>query len=291
MPPSALKSLAIVMLLASSHAGASEPAFVVTREGATVKFQGEITAASATALNKHIDDGVRMLEITSVGGDAVAAMSVAYAMRRHRVAINVPSYCFSSCANYLFLAAAEKSLSPTAILGFHGGVHTGGKKRTVEGGAASIEGAAQLEKIFDDSQAFYDAIEFDVSLLDWSGDLTKLPRSEPAWELLAKDGKKYSFAKNADVAAKLAELLDAKNFKSLSMKSTSASMAYFPDRTALESCGVSNITRYAYPASRNELAAHAARIAPNLKVIGDFRGADEQPGFACPPRAAATGAK
>ncbi len=268
--------LACAVAVASS-AVAQAPEFTITRDGHTVRYKGLITPASAIALNRHIDDGARHIDIDSPGGDSAAGLAIANNMRSRGVSISVPSYCLSSCANYLFLAASQKSLAPRAVLGFHGGVHARSMTKADRG---NHPGLAKLFALMDESQAFYDRIGFNVKLLDHSTELTKLPPGQGRYEVRSKDGKTEVLTTASAADAAIAALRQTKNFKSVTRHFTSGNLVYFPNRPALESCGVSNIVAYPYPASSEELAGRGPLIGPEMQVVGDLPG----PAFACSPQ-------
>jgi hypothetical protein len=62
------------------------------------------------------------LIIESQGGGAAAAMDLGAWILQNDMDVQVDTYCFSSCANYVFLAGRNKILSARASLMWHGGV-------------------------------------------------------------------------------------------------------------------------------------------------------------------------
>jgi hypothetical protein len=59
--------------------------------------------------------------ITSVGGDTDAGMELGRWVFESQLDVHVPSFCGSSCANYVFTAARRKYLDETAMVAWHGG--------------------------------------------------------------------------------------------------------------------------------------------------------------------------
>lgn len=93
----------------------------VERVDDAIHFSGRIDHDSAARLLRLLDDGqVTRLVITSQGGLVGAALDIAEAMHARGLDIEVPSACFSSCANYLLPAARRKTLGTPAAVGWHG---------------------------------------------------------------------------------------------------------------------------------------------------------------------------
>jgi len=71
-------------------------------------FHGSITSATPEAMERYLDAGVDTVVITSGGGDGEAGLRIGKAFRQHQITVIVEEYCFSSCANYLFIGATKK---------------------------------------------------------------------------------------------------------------------------------------------------------------------------------------
>ena len=63
---------------------------------------------------------VKRMVITSSGGEVEAGIALGLWVFNHRLNIEVPEYCLSSCANYVFLAGHHKSIGAGAIVAWHG---------------------------------------------------------------------------------------------------------------------------------------------------------------------------
>ena len=87
------------------------------------------------------------LSIRSVGGDVNPGMALGAWVHAHKLNVRVMEFCFSSCANYVFPAAAKKTVSNFAMVGYHGG----------PGGPLKIELDDALSAA--ERQAFMDDIE------------------------------------------------------------------------------------------------------------------------------------
>lgn len=63
---------------------------------------------------------IRFLVVNSGGGLVGPAMHLARLAERHRWTIVVSGNCYSSCANYVFLANTDKIVLPQSFVGWHG---------------------------------------------------------------------------------------------------------------------------------------------------------------------------
>ncbi|NNG12451.1 MAG: hypothetical protein HKM88_04295 [Halobacteria archaeon] len=69
------------------------------------------------------DRPVTRLVITSSGGEVEAGIALGTWVFEHRLDVEVPEYCLSSCANYVFPAAKRKTIAPGAVVAWHGNYH------------------------------------------------------------------------------------------------------------------------------------------------------------------------
>lgn len=63
---------------------------------------------------------LRRLSITSGGGDVAAAIALGEWVHARTLDVEVPDYCLSSCANYVFPAGRNKLIHPGAVVAWHG---------------------------------------------------------------------------------------------------------------------------------------------------------------------------
>jgi hypothetical protein len=111
-----LATLAQLWTAAAAHAQAS-----VRRDGDAVVFDGQIHARSVAAFLQLVQDpAVTRLVITSQGGIVAAALDMAEAIHARGLDVEVPSACFSSCANYIVPAARNKLLGFAGAVAWHG---------------------------------------------------------------------------------------------------------------------------------------------------------------------------
>ena len=61
--------------------------------------------------------------ITSSGGAVEAGIALGTWVFEHQLDVEVPKYCLSSCANYVFPAGNRKYIGPGAVVAWHGNYH------------------------------------------------------------------------------------------------------------------------------------------------------------------------
>jgi hypothetical protein len=92
---------------------------------ARIEYSGLITReanAGVFDLYESADPRPRALLIESQGGSADAGMELGAWLLENGLQVEVDTYCFSSCANYVFPSGGERLLAPHASLMWHGGV-------------------------------------------------------------------------------------------------------------------------------------------------------------------------
>lgn len=89
----------------------------------TIEYTGEISDAQNARfkelLNSNIDR-IASITVTSGGGNINAGMDLAELIFNNQLDIIIPTFCFSSCANYLIPAANKKTFGTNAVIGWHG---------------------------------------------------------------------------------------------------------------------------------------------------------------------------
>jgi len=84
----------------------------------TLRFTGAIKEESFSEFQSKIDANVKTIEINSGGGKVSASLKIANEISTRKINVVVRGFCISSCANYIFLAGAKKTID--GIVGFHG---------------------------------------------------------------------------------------------------------------------------------------------------------------------------
>lgn len=103
------------------------------------------------------NQAITTFEITSLGGDIEAAISLGEFIFKHQLSVYIPEVCLSSCANYLFTAGKDIILSSNAVLGWHGGAQQ--KNLTTNNPDHKI-----FKKIQDKELAFFQLINVDQKI-------------------------------------------------------------------------------------------------------------------------------
>ncbi len=124
---SALAGLLLLPVLGDSAGAESTEMRIVTKIRLTdccIEYQGLITSEANEGvfeLYREASPKPTTLLIESNGGAAGAAMQLGNWMLDHELDVQVDKYCYSSCANYVFLAGRNKLLASHASLMWHGG--------------------------------------------------------------------------------------------------------------------------------------------------------------------------
>ncbi|HKQ12669.1 MAG TPA: hypothetical protein VJT80_04505 [Steroidobacteraceae bacterium] len=132
-----MKTLSQLVLLALAAAAGAQcaadtPAFdvtnIVTKVRLTedrIEYSGLITHeanAGVFELYETADPKPEALLIESQGGSADAGIELGTWLFENGLQVQIDTYCFSSCANYVFPAGRSRLLSAHASLMWHGGV-------------------------------------------------------------------------------------------------------------------------------------------------------------------------
>lgn len=118
-----MKTLAIALLSVALTGCATQKIAPVTVSGKTVVFQGLIYAATVDEFVQAVEqyDAKRVL-IASGGGHVAPALRMARVIHERGMDVEVFGLCFSSCANYIFPAGKNKSITSLGIVGWHGNI-------------------------------------------------------------------------------------------------------------------------------------------------------------------------
>ena len=111
-----VKALGVVLILALT--------FMETAVAETVIYQGDISSTNNRDFFKRVQKkSVNRLVITSAGGSVKAGIELGLWVFKQQLTLEVRDYCFSSCANYVFTAAARKIIRTGAVVAWHGNYH------------------------------------------------------------------------------------------------------------------------------------------------------------------------
>ncbi|MGB5473448.1 MAG: hypothetical protein WBQ78_08215 [Gammaproteobacteria bacterium] len=105
------------MLLCGAHPATAD----IRLEAETVYYTGPIAAIQNQELFGLVSGrAVNRLMITSAGGEVEAGIALGLWIHESGIDVEVPEYCLSSCANYVFPAGKHKTIHPGAVVAWHG---------------------------------------------------------------------------------------------------------------------------------------------------------------------------
>ena len=116
----------LLMLAGLAHAESTDIRIVtkIRLTDCCIEYQGLITSEANEGvfeLYETASPKPTTLVIESHGGGAAAAMRLGSWMLDNELDVRVDTFCYSSCANYVFLAGRNKLLASHASLMWHGG--------------------------------------------------------------------------------------------------------------------------------------------------------------------------
>ncbi|MYM36694.1 hypothetical protein GTP38_20390 [Duganella sp. FT94W] len=226
---------------------------------------------SANAILGHLNSGAHTLIINSSGGDACAGILLAREITARKTFVIVEKFCFSSCANYIFLPAYKKMLMRGAVLGFHGGVdgdHDKARNSTIPIVQREIE---RQRRYAQQDKEFFAQIGVNRELFKISYEITKPAEIKYTYTGTA-NGQVNVFTSESAATEFLGSL--AAQGKpaalSISIEAISSDKVYFPNSDTLRRYGVHGILTYPYPANQNEMDKLAKTIDDAFEAVGDF---------------------
>jgi hypothetical protein len=121
MHPDTLYFVRIAVLLAAMPWLANPASADISLSAGTAYYAGPISAEQNQQLFEAAKGKtVKRFIITSGGGDVEAGIALGSWVFDHNLDIEVPEYCLSSCANYIFPAGHHKAIGSGAIVAWHG---------------------------------------------------------------------------------------------------------------------------------------------------------------------------
>lgn len=239
-------------------------------ENKLLRMTGEIVDADAKPMLAYLRKGVETIVVRSGGGSVVGALSMAKEINQRRIHVIVDRYCLSSCANYLFVAAARKSLLPGAVLGFHGGVYGDPPIQNSRPNKTRM-GSVSMADFWKEDDVFFKQIGFNKELLKRSHELTAPAIQTTTYKVSAR-GENFTFDSERELKEFLSDLIQKKEKfgMSITVNGASDSIAYFPDEKTLLMYGVKGIEAYPYPKNKQEMDLLAKTVDEKFQLIGDF---------------------
>lgn len=101
-------------LMIYSDKGVAVPQFII---------QGYISEETYNNFIMALEEspGIEEVVIKSTGGEIFSAIAIGQIIHKRKMTVSVKEFCISSCANYIFPAAAKKVISKDALIVYHGG--------------------------------------------------------------------------------------------------------------------------------------------------------------------------
>lgn len=115
--------------------------FELAPDGRTLYFAGTIANASYDRLKQLLDanPGVRRLDVASSGGLVLSARLMGALVIRRKLAVHVEHSCASACT-LILLASSERTMGPSARIGFHQSYELHPRKRLRGGQSKTSKG-------------------------------------------------------------------------------------------------------------------------------------------------------
>jgi hypothetical protein len=178
--------------------------------GTEMEYSGEIGFNASGKLRSALNDNpaVKVLHLTSNGGNVYFARQMQYLVRDRGLITVVDAHCYSACA-FVFLGGVERYLVPGAKLGFHRESAPGQSPAEIN---AIEESDAQAMHAMGISSTFVDKVFSTPSSDIWVPSADELKQAH----VITDVSTKYATPDDAKVPANLAvQVLDANPFKIL----------------------------------------------------------------------------
>jgi hypothetical protein len=236
-------------------------------------IEGNVNKEFANKIYTYVLSGGKSIIVNSFGGDAFYGQEIGLFLIDKGVSITVDRYCFSACANYLYLSGQSKYLRRGAILGFHGMVDPDVLSTQISKGGSSRD--KTLELMIINERKFREKLGIDVGFLSKSFDLVKNENNFYEVEIFEKKVVRKIFRAEEKLKAAefIADFLKTKPNGKWSIRlfnQAAIRSVYFPSEETLIGHGVTGISNYPYPKSQKELDNMAKKIGKDLKARGEF---------------------
>lgn len=161
----------IVCISALLASCASTSTGTLVLSGETLLISGPIAEKTAAEFKSVLlKSRVTKVQVSSVGGLVRPAIAIADEIRDRNIDVEVIGPCFSSCANYLFVAGKTKIISGRGVVGWHGNMHH--LLYLHESGQRTLKGPAldEVKKLVVAENAFFTSVNVD-QFICWFGKL------------------------------------------------------------------------------------------------------------------------
>lgn len=96
---------------------------LVYKKDDVIYYKGGVSAEANQKVRNLIDSKTHRLFINSEGGDILLGMELGDLVYHNQLDVEVGDFCFSSCANYVFVAGKTKWIHEKSQIGWHGGAY------------------------------------------------------------------------------------------------------------------------------------------------------------------------
>ncbi|MFZ6819611.1 hypothetical protein [Undibacterium sp. Ji22W] len=246
---------------------------------APLTIEGNVDKKFSKKILAYVKAGGRSIIVNSYGGNALYGQEIALFLMNKRVSVTVDKYCFSACANYLFLSGYQKNIREGSILGFHGAFDPNALSASMLD--KKNRGNRSIELLVSNEKKFRKEIGIDLGFLNRSFDLVKNDNNFYEVTVFGKQTvrKVFPVEQKQESAEFIADFLalnpkgkwSVRLFNEAALKSV-----YFPSKESLINYGVSGIENYPYPKSQKDLDDMAKRLDSELKIVGEFKTFEEE---------------
>jgi hypothetical protein len=131
------------MLFCGAHPATAD----IRLDAKTAYYTGPIDAVQNQEFFGRVSGRVvNRLIITSAGGEVEAGIALGLWIHDGGIDVEVPEYCLSSCANYVFPAGSRKIIHPGAVVAWHGNYN-----HLVQTGLWQDDIARRMERLGEDA--------------------------------------------------------------------------------------------------------------------------------------------
>jgi hypothetical protein len=151
--------LAVCLAISGCATNASTSLIV---SGDTLLIQGSISDATAEQFKHAVDQGdISRVLVASGGGLVEPAIAIANEIHKRRMDVEVVGNCFSSCANYIFPAGANKTISGLGIVAWHGNMSHMLHMHAVGSKPLDAETLKEVQRLHELESAFFASVGLD----------------------------------------------------------------------------------------------------------------------------------
>lgn len=226
----------------------------VSVDGETLRFSGRIFLGDADKVQAALGPAIQKVVLTSLGGDMEEGIRIGEMFSRSHLQVIVEHYCMSSCANYLFTAGRERTVSHGSVVCYHGG-----SPRNDEDLKAFFLHVARQSHV-DELVSDQDLQNLIVGI---RGEYDKYAEEEA--NLLRQWGIKDEILANSDVRMVPRKIIGASDL-SVRRFMEAMNVVWCPSPDLLRRYGIETEGMW-YPASEDDLYRVGRRLSPRFVLV------------------------